>query len=147
MATAKCDICNLTSVWIVSIYVVSFIMLWEFNSLYLVLLILFPGNNKNPYNSFNSLLICFLSWYFINDVRNVSLIEESTSPFHGHWKPYYQRLRAKGEVIIMMSERLGERKKATVIVWPLRKLLPSWSPTPGVPREYRIMLLVFFTIL
>jgi len=31
-------------------------------------------------------------------------------------------LRAKGEVVIMMSERLRKRKKAALIEWPLRKL-------------------------
>ena len=50
-------ICSLGILHVVSIYVVSFIMLREFNSLYLVFLILFSGNNKNPCNSFNSLLI------------------------------------------------------------------------------------------
>ena len=132
---------------IVSIYVASLIMLWEFNSLHLVLFILFPGNIKNTYDSSNSLLIYFLSWYFIHDLRNLSLIKENTSVFRGHWKSDYQGLRAKGEVIIMKYERLGERRKATVVKWPFRNLLHSWCPTPGVPREYRIMLPVFFTIL
>jgi hypothetical protein len=38
-----------------SSYVVCLIMLLEFNSIHIVLFILFPENIKNPYNSFNSL--------------------------------------------------------------------------------------------
>jgi hypothetical protein len=40
---------------IYSSYVVCLIMLLEFNSIHIVLFILFPENIKNPYNSFNSL--------------------------------------------------------------------------------------------
>ena len=53
------------------------------------------------------------------------LREEKALPCDGHQKPDYQGLRAKGEVIKMMSERLRGRKKAPVLKWPLRKLWPS----------------------
>jgi len=42
-----------------------------------------------------------------------------------HEKPDQQGLRAKGEVIEMISERLGERKTVTLFEWPLRELMPS----------------------
>ena len=51
--------------------------------------------------------------------------EEKALACVGHQKPDYQGLRAKGEVIKMMSERLRERKKVPLFEWPLRKLLPS----------------------
>ena len=60
--------------------------------------------------------------------------EEKALPCDGHQKPDYQGLRAKGEVIKMMSERLRGRKKAPLFEWPSRKLWPSWSPTEEVPR-------------
>jgi hypothetical protein len=47
---------------------------------------------------------------------------EKALPCDGHQKPDYQGLRAKGEVIKMMSERLRKRKKAPPFEWPLRKL-------------------------
>jgi hypothetical protein len=42
-----------------------------------------------------------------------------------HQKPDQQGLRAKGEVIKMISVRLEERKTAKPLMWPLRKLIPS----------------------
>jgi hypothetical protein len=41
-----------------------------------------------------------------------------------HQKLVQQGLRAKGEVNKMISERLGERNTAILLVWPLRKLIP-----------------------
>ena len=48
--------------------------------------------------------------------------EEKALPCCGPQKPHHKGLRAKGEVIIMMSERLRKRKKATLLEWPLMKL-------------------------
>ena len=51
------------------------------------------------------------------------LKEEKALPYCGHQKPQNKGLRAKGEVITMLSERLRERKKVALLRWPLRKLL------------------------
>jgi hypothetical protein len=44
-------------------------------------------------------------------------------PCFGPQKLHYKGLRAKGEVISMLSERLRKRKKMALLRWPLRKLL------------------------
>jgi hypothetical protein len=49
--------------------------------------------------------------------------EEKALPFYGPQKPHHKGLRAKGEVISMLAERLRERKKMALLGWPLRKLL------------------------
>ena len=49
--------------------------------------------------------------------------EEKALPRYGPQKPYLKGLRAKGEVIKMISERLRERKKVTLLGWSLRKIL------------------------
>ena len=51
------------------------------------------------------------------------LREEKALPCCGPQKPHHKGLRAKGEVIKMISERLRERKKMALVKWPLRKLL------------------------
>jgi hypothetical protein len=51
--------------------------------------------------------------------------EEKALPCCGPQKPHHRDLRAKGEVISMISERLRERKKVALLRWPLRKLLAS----------------------
>ena len=51
--------------------------------------------------------------------------EEIALPYCDPQKPYDKGLRAKGEVITMLSERLRERKKMALPGWPLRwHLLP-----------------------
>jgi len=51
--------------------------------------------------------------------------EEKALPCCGPQKPHYKGLRAKGEVISMLSERLRGRKKMALPGWPLRwHLLP-----------------------
>jgi len=50
--------------------------------------------------------------------------EEQALLCSDHQKLVQQGLRAKGEVIKMISERLGERNTAMLLVWPLRKLIP-----------------------
>ena len=51
--------------------------------------------------------------------------EEIALPYCGPQKPQNEGLRAKGEVITMLSERLRERKKMAVPGWPLRRhMLP-----------------------
>jgi hypothetical protein len=49
--------------------------------------------------------------------------EEKALPYCGPQKPQNKGLRAKGEVISMLSERLRKRKKMALLRWPLRKLL------------------------
>ena len=49
--------------------------------------------------------------------------EEKALPYCGPKKPQNKGLRAKGEVITMLSERLRERKKMVLLTWPLKKLL------------------------
>jgi hypothetical protein len=51
------------------------------------------------------------------------LREEKALPCCGPQKPHYKGLRAKGEVISMISERLRETKRVTLLGWPLRTLL------------------------
>jgi len=49
--------------------------------------------------------------------------EEKALPYCGPQKPHHKCLRAKGEVISMLSERLRKRKKMALLRWSLRKLL------------------------
>ena len=49
--------------------------------------------------------------------------EEKALPYCGPKKPQNKGLRAKGEVITMLSERLEERKKMALPGWPLGWLL------------------------
>jgi hypothetical protein len=51
------------------------------------------------------------------------LREEEALPYCGPQKPQNKGLRAKGEVITMLSERLRERKEMALPGWPLRWLL------------------------
>jgi hypothetical protein len=51
------------------------------------------------------------------------LREEKALPYCGFQKPQNRGLRAKGEVITMLSERLRERKKMALPGWPLRWLI------------------------
>ena len=49
--------------------------------------------------------------------------EEIPLPYCGPQKPQHKGLRAKGEVIRMLSECLRERKKKALLRWPLKKRL------------------------
>lgn len=73
--------------------------------------------------------------------------EEKALPCCGSQKPHQRGLRAKGEVIKMISKRLRERKKMALPGGPLRRHLLPGNPTRGVPRRSGIMLSVNFTIL
>ena len=102
---------------------------------------------KNPFNSSYSLSIRFLSWYFRCGLQEAMFREEIALPYCGPQKHQNKGLRAKGEVIAMLSERLRGRKKMALPGWPLRWQLLLWSPTIGVPRQSRVMLRSSITIL
>jgi hypothetical protein len=50
--------------------------------------------------------------------------EEKALPCCGPQKLHQMGLRAKGEVIKMISKRLRERKKIVLSGWPLRQHMP-----------------------
>jgi hypothetical protein len=108
--------------------------------LHIVLFIFFPKNIKNLYNSSNFLYISFHSWYSIHDQQKIIFLVEKVLSCCSHSNPDSLGLRAKGEIIIMMSERLRKRTKAILFMWPLRKLFVPWRPTAEVPRQVRVML-------